>query len=41
MALARSPTEILVVDGAGHNDIHRFPDYLDGLADRLIKLGGG
>ena len=41
MALARSPAELLVIDGAGPNDIHRFPAYLDGLADRLIKLGGG
>ena len=40
-ALARSPAELLVIDGAGHNDIHRFPAYLDGLADRLVKLGGG
>jgi hypothetical protein len=40
-ALARSPAELLAIDGAGHNDIHRFPAYLDGLADRLIKLGGG
>jgi uncharacterized protein len=40
-ALVRSPVEMLVVDGAGHNDIHRFPAYIDGLADRLVKLGGG
>jgi uncharacterized protein len=34
-SLARSPVELLVVDGAGHNDIQRFPAYLDGLAARL------
>ena len=40
-ALARSPTELLVVPGAGHNDIHKFPVYLDGLATRLLAVGGG
>jgi fermentation-respiration switch protein FrsA (DUF1100 family) len=40
-ALARSPVELLVVDGAGHNDIQRFPAYIDGLAERLVKVGGG
>jgi fermentation-respiration switch protein FrsA (DUF1100 family) len=40
-ALARSPVELLVVEGAGHNDIHQFPAYLDGLADRLARIGGG
>jgi uncharacterized protein len=40
-ALARSPAELLVVPGAGHNDIHKFPVYLDGLAARLISAGGG
>jgi pimeloyl-ACP methyl ester carboxylesterase len=40
-ALARSPVELLVVDGAGHNDIHQFPAYLDGLADRVVRIGGG
>ena len=38
-ALARSPAELLIVEGAGHNNIHQFPAYLDGLADRLIKVG--
>jgi uncharacterized protein len=33
--LARPPAELLVVAGAGHNDIHLFPAYLDGLAARL------
>ena len=39
-ALARSPVELLVVPGAGHNDIHKFPVYLDGLAARLIAAAG-
>lgn len=34
----RPQTEMLVIPGAGHNDIHKFPAYLDGLADRLQKL---
>jgi len=39
-ALARSPVELLVVPGAGHNDIHKFPVYLDGLATRLVGIAG-
>ncbi len=39
-ALARSPVELLVVPGAGHSDIHKFPVYLDGLAARLIATAG-
>lgn len=38
LALARSPAQLLVVNGAGHNDIHEFPAYLDGLAHRLQEL---
>src|SRR5437899_1780519 len=38
-ALARSPVELIAVEGAGHNDIHRFPSYLDALAARLIAAG--
>jgi pimeloyl-ACP methyl ester carboxylesterase len=34
----RAKTEMLVITGAGHNDIHKFPAYLDGLADKLMKL---
>ena len=34
----RTATEMLVITGAGHNDIHNFPAYLDGLAERLRKL---
>ncbi len=31
-------TELVVVRGAGHNDIHQFPIYLDTLSDRLKRL---
>ncbi|MEO8102216.1 MAG: alpha/beta fold hydrolase [Betaproteobacteria bacterium] len=34
----RAATEMMVITGAGHNDIHKFPAYLDGLAERLRKL---
>ena len=34
----RRASELLVVPGAGHNDIHKFPVYLDGLAAQLGKL---
>ena len=34
----RAATEMLVIAGAGHNDIHKFPAYLDGLAERLRRL---
>jgi hypothetical protein len=30
---------LIVVEGAGHDDIHRFPSYLDALAARLIAAG--
>jgi pimeloyl-ACP methyl ester carboxylesterase len=39
-SLARSPVELLVIDGAGHNDIQSFPSYVDGLAARLLTIGG-
>ena len=39
-ALAHSPVQLVVVEGAGHDDIHRFPSYLDALAARLIAIGG-
>ena len=35
---ARSPVELLLVEDAGHGDIHRHPAYLEALADRLAKL---
>lgn len=36
--LVRSPLEFLLVDGAGHNDIHQFPVYLEALEARLKSL---
>ena len=36
----RAPVELLLIDGAGHNDIQRSPVYLDALAERLVRLGG-
>ena len=36
-ALTRAPVELLVVEGAGHTNIHRYPEYLDGLAARMIR----
>ena len=39
-SLAPAPAGLLVIDGAGHNDIHRFPAYLDGLAARLNQVAG-
>jgi pimeloyl-ACP methyl ester carboxylesterase len=35
--LAQRP-ELLLVEGAGHNDIHRFPAYFDTLVARLLGL---
>jgi alpha-beta hydrolase superfamily lysophospholipase len=40
-SLARSRVELLVIEGARHNDIHRFPAYIDGLADRMANAAGG
>ena len=37
--LVKSPVDLLLVDGAGHNDLHQFPVYLDALAARLIQAG--
>jgi hypothetical protein len=37
-ALARSPAQLLIVDGAGHHDIHEFPAFLETLAGRLQEL---
>lgn len=34
----RAGVDFLLVQGAGHNDIHQFPAYLEGLAERLTKL---
>ena len=30
--------ELVVVTGAGHNDIHKFPKYLESLSERLMNL---
>lgn len=35
---ARSPVELLLIEGAGHGDIHRHPAYLEALGERLAKL---
>jgi uncharacterized protein len=40
-SLAHAPVDLLVVAGAGHVNIHRYPAYLDGLADRLTRVAGG
>ncbi|MEP7183064.1 MAG: alpha/beta fold hydrolase [Betaproteobacteria bacterium] len=40
VTLTRSPAELVVVPGAGHNDMHRFASYLDALAERLLRAGG-
>lgn len=33
--MAKPSAELLIVEGAGHNDIHLFASYLDGLTDAL------
>lgn len=38
LALARSPVELRVIDGAGHDDIHTFAAYRSGLAAQLQDL---
>lgn len=35
LASASAPADLLVIEGAGHRDIHRFASYLDGLAAAL------
>ena len=37
-SLARSPVELVLVDGAGHGDIQSFPAYIDAIAARLQQL---
>ncbi len=34
-SLIKKPTQLLSIEGAGHNDIHNFKSYLDGLAGAL------
>jgi len=40
-AQTRAPVEMVIVEGAGHVNIHQFPAYLDALADRLVRVAGG
>ncbi|HVJ75608.1 MAG TPA: alpha/beta fold hydrolase [Casimicrobiaceae bacterium] len=40
-ALVRSSAELVLIEDAGHSDIHRFPTYLDALAERLARIAGG
>lgn len=35
MGLANTDAKLLLIEGAGHNDIHRFTSYLDGLTTEL------
>ena len=35
MGLASTDAKLLLIEGAGHNDIHRFSSYLDGLTSEL------
>ena len=34
----RVPVDVVIVDGAGHNDIHRSAAYLEAIAARLAEL---
>lgn len=38
LALTRSPAELLVIDGAGHDDLHEFSAYRSGLTRRLQTI---
>jgi hypothetical protein len=38
LASLRTATKLVVIKGAGHNDVHKFAQYLDTLADSLQKL---
>ena len=38
LARTRPHTDLIVVPNAGHNDIHKFPLYLDNLSARLMAL---
>ena len=39
-ALAKSPTDLVIVKGAHHGDVHRFPQYLNALADHALTVAG-
>jgi hypothetical protein len=38
LKLAKSPIELLRIDGAAHGNIHEFPAYLDGMEAKLLQL---
>lgn len=38
LAKLRAATQLVVIKGAGHNDVHKFAQYLDTLAEHLQKL---
>ena len=40
LALAKSPAELVVVEGAGHNDIHTFATYVEPLTRHLRRVAG-
>ncbi len=40
LKLANTQSRLLVIAGAGHNDIHRYKSYLEGLAAELPRLKG-
>lgn len=35
LEMTNAPSKLLIIDGAGHNDIHQFKRYLEGLAAEL------
>jgi alpha-beta hydrolase superfamily lysophospholipase len=39
LTLAKSPAELMRIDGAAHGNIHEFPAYLDGLEMKLKQVG--
>ena len=40
-SLVRSSSELIIVPGARHSDIHQFRTYLDPLAERLVRAASG
>ena len=38
LKLTNSPSKLLVIEGAGHNDIHQYKSYLEGLTAELPGL---
>lgn len=41
LAMDNPNVTLIRVTGAGHDDLHRFPAYLDGLSDALSQWDGG